>query len=409
MRKLIPAATIVLLGAAVSASPAVAQLRLVPYVSGLDRPVAFAQHPSDPSIQFVVEQVGRVRIIRNGVLLPTPFLDISSDVISGGERGLLGIAFPPNYAISGRFYVNFTRYPDAHTVVARFTRSADPLVATRSSRFDLRWSTALDHIPQPYANHNGGCLEFGPDGTLYIAVGDGGSGNDPHNLAQNTSSLLGKILRVDVRVSDSNPSGFAIPAGNAGLPRPEIWSIGWRNPWKFTFDHPARGGSGAMLIADVGQGSLEEIDYEPAGRAGRNYGWRNREGTRVNVDTVAAAYQPLVNPIHEYGRADGASITGGYVYRGATMSELRGRYFFADFVTRRVWSMRLDINPANGEATQGDRVDHTAELNLSMPLGNVSGFGIDSAGELYVLDYSRGAVLRIGRMPRAPRNLRIIR
>ena len=391
------------------------ELRLVTYVAGLDRPVAFAQDPSDPTIQFVVEQIGRVRIIRNGVLRATPFLDISTDVVSGGERGLLGIAFPPNYGTSGRFYVNFTRRPDgattddvAHTVVARFKRSADPLVADRSSRFDLRWSTGLNHIVQPFNNHNGGCLEFGPDGMLYIALGDGGSANDPQNHAQNTSSLLGKILRVDVGVSDTHPTGIVIPAGNAGLPRPEIWSIGWRNPWKFTFDNPSRGGTGAMVIADVGQGTWEEIDYEPAGRSGRNYGWRNREGAHTHILTTPPAYLPLTDPIHEYSHAEGASISGGYVYRGAAMPDFHGRYFFADFVKIRVWSVKLTVG-TSGEATASGRVEHTTELQASSVLGNVSGFGVDSNGELYVLDYSRGAVRRIARAPRAPTNLRIIK
>lgn len=404
MRRVPVAAAVALFGSLAAAPQALAQLQLTRYVSGLQRPVAFAQHPGDPAVQFVVEQAGRVRVIRNAALLPAPFLDISTHVVSGGERGLLGIAFPPDYAATGRFYVNFTRAPDAHTVIARFTRSRDPLVADPFSRLDLVWSDGLNHIRQPYANHNGGCLEFGPDGMLYIALGDGGSGSDPQNFAQNTSSLLGKILRVDV--SGNSPSGFTIPPGNAGLPRPEIWSLGWRNPWKFTFDAPAHGGTGAMLVADVGQSRWEEIDYEPAGRSGRNYGWRNFEGAQEHVNTVPPASVPLTNPIHAYGHADGRSITGGYVYRGA-MADLRGRYFFADFVTRRVWSLKIHLN-GSGDATASDLVDHTAPLHASYPLGNVSGFGMDAGGELYLLDYG-GSVLRLTRIPCPPTNVRIVR
>jgi glucose/arabinose dehydrogenase len=241
---------------------------------------------------------------------------------------------------------------------------------------------------------------------LYIALGDGGSGNDPAIHAQNTSSLLGKILRIDVRGSQA--AGFVVPAGNAGLPRPEIWSIGWRNPWKFSFDHPSRGGTGAMLIGDVGQGSWEEVDYEPAGRSGRNYGWRNREGAHAHFSAPPPAYLPLIDPIHEYSHLEGQSITGGYVYRGRNLPELTGRYFFADFVRRRIWSIRLTVNGATGEATGTDRIDHSAELATSRAFGNVSGFGIDSAGELYVLDYT-GSVLRMAGVPRVPTSLRIIR
>lgn len=410
-------AAVALIGLISGVSPAVAQLRAITYVSGLQRPVAFAQHPGDASIQFVLEQAGRIRIIRNGVLLPIPFLDISDRVVSNREQGLLGIALPNDYSTSGRFFVNYTRSPDGHTIVARFKRSAaDPLVANKASLFPLRWSTGLDHIPQPFANHNGGCLEFGPDGMLYIALGDGGSGGDPGNRAQNTSELLGKILRIDVRVPDSDPTGFTIPAGNPSLPgtngrpaRPEIWSIGWRNPWKFTFDQPARGGTGAMLIADVGQGRWEEIDYEPAARGGRNYGWRIVEGGHPFDTSLPAAYGPLTYPIYAYGRSDGASVTGGYVYRGTALPHLRGRYFFADFVTRRVWSLGFDVNANTREANVTDRLDHTAEIMVTTPLGGVSGFGLDAAGELYVLDWTRGIVLRLVSAPRAPTNLRIIK
>ena len=390
-------------------STASAQLRAVVYASGFSEPVAFVQDPSDPTTQFVVEQAGTIRVIREGAVQSTPFLDIRSVVLAGGERGLLGLAFPPDYATSGRFYVNFTRAPDGHTVIARFRRSSNPLVADAGSRFDLRWSTGIAFIPQPFSNHNGGCLVFGPDGFLYIGMGDGGSGNDPENFAQRTDQLLGKILRIDVSVPDGNAQGFAVPPGNAGFARPEIWSLGWRNPWKFSFDDPARGGTGAMVVADVGQNAFEEISYEPAGRSGRNYGWRNREGAHDNVTSIPPQILPLVEPIFEYTHAVGQSISGGFVYRGSSMPADRGRYFFADFVARRVWSIALAVNPSTGEATASNLVEHTQELGGAGAVGNVSGFGVDAAGELYVINYSAGSILRLTRGPATPANLRLIR
>ena len=405
MRRAALAAAVLVL----TSSTASAQLRAVVYAAGFDEPVAFVQDPSDPGTQFVVEQAGLIRAIRDGAVQSTPFLDIRGVVLAGGERGLLGLAFPPDYATSGRFYVNFTRSPDGHTVIARFRRSSNPLVAEASSRFDLTWSTGIAFIPQPFANHNGGCLVFGPDGFLYIGMGDGGSGDDPQNFAQRTDQLLGKILRIDVSVPDGNSQGFVVPAGNAGFPRPEIWSLGWRNPWKFSFDDPGRGGTGAMVVGDVGQGAFEEIDYEPAGRSGRNYGWRNREGTHNNVATIPPQILPLVEPIFEYTHAVGQSISGGFVYRGSTMPTDRGRYFFADFVARRVWSIALTVNVSTGEATASNLVEHTQELGGAAGVGNVSGFGVDASGELYLINYSAGSILRLTRGPATPSNLRIIR
>jgi glucose/arabinose dehydrogenase len=391
------------------AADAWAQPRVHVHSSGFAAPVAFVQDPSNASVQFVVEQGGRIRAISNGVVQSTPFLDLSSSILGGGERGLLGLAFPPDYAVSGRFYVNFTRSPDGHTVVARFRRSANPLVADPGSRFDLVWSTGLSYIPQPFANHNGGCLAFGPDGFLYVAVGDGGSGNDPQNYAQRTDQLLGKILRLNVGVADGHPQGFVVPPGNAGLPRPEIWSLGWRNPWKFSFDLPSMGGTGAMLVADVGQGAWEEINYEPAGRSGRNYGWRNREGAHNYVTTIAPSVLPLVDPIFEYAHSVGHSISGGYIYRGSAMPEMRGRYFFADFITRRVWSVGLSVDGTTGEAAATDQREHTSQLGGSDNVGNVSGFGLDAAGELHIISYSTGRILKvISLVPLAPLNLRIV-
>jgi glucose/arabinose dehydrogenase len=383
----------------VHSGPALAQLRRATYVTGLAQPVAFVQDPSDSSVQYVVQQGGLVRVVLNGTLQTTPFLDLRTVISSGGERGLLGIAFPPDYAVSGRFYVDFTN-PSGDIVVARFKRSGGtPLVADPASRFDIRWSTGERVIRHPlFSNHNGGTLQFGPDGYLYVAVGDGGSSNDPNHNAQNMASLLGKLLRIDVSVPDGNPAGRAIPPDNpfpSGA-APEIWDIGLRNPWKFSFDDPFRGGTGALVIGDVGQNAWEEIDYEPPARGGNNYGWRNREGAHDNVTSLPPAFQPLVDPTYEYSHAVGASVTGGYVYRGTALgAAFRGRYVFADFVAAKIWSLALTIDPGTGRATASDLRDHSATLTP----GNVSSFGVDAAGELYFVDYSNGAIVRIDAAP----------
>jgi glucose/arabinose dehydrogenase len=380
------------------------------FASGFSAPLEFVQDPSDRSTQYVVEQGGRIRVLRSGVLQAQDFLNLTSSVTSGGERGLLGLAFPSDYATSGRFYVNFTDL-NGNTVIARFRRSSNPLVADAASRFDLRWN-GVPYIQQPFANHNGGHLAFGPDGYLYVGMGDGGSGDDPYNNAQNPGTRLGKLLRIDVSVPDSDASGYRIPPGNpfASSAVPEIWSFGVRNPWKFTFDDPALGGTGGMLIGDVGQGAWEEIDFEPAGRGGRNYGWRNREGSHPHVETAPPAYLPLTDPIYEYDHTVGSSVTGGYVYRGTGLpATMRGRYFFADFISGRVWSVALSYT-ASGDAAASGLIEHTAELGGTATLGNVSSFGRDAAGELYILSYSRGVVLQvIGPAPPPPTNLRIIR
>ena len=389
------------------------RLRSRVYAAGFSSPVAFVQDPLDRSVQFVLEQSGRIRVVRSGTVLPTDLLDLRNVVLSGGERGLLGLAC----ASDGRLFVNFTDR-SGNTVVARFRRSSDPLVANAASRFDLRWGGTTPFIAQPFANHNGGHLIFGPDGYLYVGLGDGGAGDDPDHRAQNPSELLGKMLRIDVNVADSHASGYQIPPDNpfvSGGPvsaRPEIWAFGLRNPWRYSFDDPARGGTGALLIADVGQDSWEEIDYQPPNRGGRNYGWRNREGSHPNVTSRPAAYQPLIDPIFEYDRAAGQSITGGYVYRGRALgSEFIGRYFFADYVARRVWSIALNVD-SQGEARASGLVEHTADLGGSGALGNISSFGIDADGELYIVSLSRGEIISLAGAlspPPTPTDLRIIR
>ena len=330
------------------ASEGHAQLRSRAHASGFTLPVAFVQDPTDRNVQFVVQQGGRIRVVQNGAVLATDFLNVASSISCCGEQGLLGLAFAPDYADSGRFFVTFTN-PAGNNVVARFRRSSNPLVADPTSRFDLLLGGTQRFVTHPFANHNGGHLAFGPDGYLYIGFGDGGSGNDPDHRAQNPNELLGKMLRIDVNVPDANNAGYVVPADNpfvGGCPvaaRSEIWAFGLRNPWRYNFDDPARGGTGALVIADVGQNAFEEIDFEPRGAGGRNYGWRNREGAHDNVTSRPPAYRPLVDPILEYGRSEGQSITGGFVYRGqALAASFRGRYFFADYVAGRIWSLALN-------------------------------------------------------------------
>jgi glucose/arabinose dehydrogenase len=395
---------------AASAQP-LQTITATPYVSGLSSPVAFIQDPSTPDVQYVVQQGGRIRVVRRnanrtGTLQATDYLTLGGAQIStGGERGLLGMACPVDYASHGYCYLNFTN-PNGHTVIARYRRSlANPLVADVASRLDLRWSDGARTITQPYSNHNGGTLRFGPDGYLYIGMGDGGSGNDPEHRAQDPTTLLGKMLRTDVHVAAANTDGHLVPDDNPFVDnapvdaRPEIWAFGLRNPWKWSFDDPRLGGTGAMLIGDVGQGAREEIDYEPAGAGGRNYGWRNREGTVEGITDLPLAYEPATDPIFDYpsnqSAGFGDSVTGGAVYRGLALDPAWvGRYFFADFVSGRVFSLALAVNATTREATASDLREHTAELGGTGLLGNVAAIEADADGELYIVSYS-GTVFRI--------------
>jgi glucose/arabinose dehydrogenase len=395
------------------AMPAHAQLQGQVYASGFQSPVAFVQDPTDRNVQFVVEQRGRIRVVRNGSIVGTDFLSLEGSVACCGERGLLGLAFAPDYASSGRFYVNFTN-TSGDTVVARFIRSSTPTLADPLSRFDLQLEGTRRFVSQPFSNHNGGHLAFGPDGNLYIGLGDGGSGNDPDHRAQNPNELLGKMLRIDVNVPASDSSGYRVPQDNpflgASIARDEIWAFGLRNPWRYSFDDVTRGGTGALVIGDVGQNAREEIDYEPHGAGGRNYGWRNFEGTRENV-TSRPLFSMPTGPIFEYGRSDGISVTGGFVYRGARLgAAYRGRYFFADY-SGRVWSLALTIE-TSGEARASDRREHTTELGGSTVLGLISSFGVDAGGEIYIVNHSVGRIVRITApltAPPSPTGLKIVK
>lgn len=388
-------------------SAAQAQLRARLLASGFNRPNGVVFDPVVPGAIYVVDQSGLVRTFLNGVERPTPFLDLRS-VVSGGndERGLLGLAFPPDAATSGRVFVNFTNRTGAgNTVIARFTRStADPLVVDPASRFDLQFPNGTGgrqgFITQDFSNHNGGNLVFGPDGYLYIGMGDGGSGDDPNNRAQSPDTLLGKMLRLDV--SGNAPNGYTIPptnpvpAGNMTYMNlgalEEIWAFGLRNPWRYSFDDVGPGATNALMLADVGQGDREEIDIEPAGQGGRNYGWRVYEGTLENtrVPALGPAYLPLRNPTFEYTHAVGQAITGGYVYRGSALgAAYRGRYFYADCVQGKIFSLAWSLDGMTGEAVAGTNTEHTAEMGG--PFRCIGSFARDPNGELYFMDFGYSA------------------
>ena len=386
------------------ATPASAQLLAAsPVVSGLTGgPLGFVQNPTFSNTQHVLEKVGRILVLQNGAILPQPFLDIIAKVDSAGEKGLLGLAFAPDYNASGRFFVHYVSNEPGrqnHTVIARFTRSAgNPLVADPASQFDLVWPGGTNFIFQPYPNHKGGRIMFSPDGYLYFALGDGGSGGDPENRAQDPSTLLGKMIRININVPVGHPQGYIVPPDNPFVSTPgvlpEIWAFGLRNPWQWSFDDPSRGGTGAIVIGDVGQGAWEEINYEPPNAGGRNYGWSIREGSHdFRPDRVPFNNMPLTNPIHEYDRDVGSTVIGGFVYRGSALGSFYfGRYFFADIGSNRVWSMQLNINPATGAATAGTITDHTAALGAGAQA--IASFGVDASGELYTVSLA-GSVYRI--------------
>jgi glucose/arabinose dehydrogenase len=359
----------------------VSALTTIRVASGLQLPV-FVTAPRTDSRLFIVEQRGVVRIWRPGGLVTQPFLDIDSIVvnISGNdERGLLGLAFHPEYPDSPFAYVNFVDNIQ-RTRIARYRLSNDP------NRLDRNSKHILLTIAQPFANHNGGNLAFGPDGYLYIGMGDGGSGGDPGNRAQSDTTLLGKMLRIDV---DHPAMGlpYGIPPGNPfGAPgdgkRDEIWSKGWRNPYRWSFDRT----TGDLWAADVGQEMWEEVDFEPAGTGGRNYGWKIKEGYDCYNSPETCDSTGLTRPIHVYSHGEGCSITGGFVYRGAAMPSLAGTYFFADFCSATIWSLRYD------GATVTELTDRTGDLapGGGLSIRNISGFGEDGFGELYLVDRGSG-------------------
>ncbi|MEQ8763625.1 MAG: PQQ-dependent sugar dehydrogenase [Planctomycetota bacterium] len=356
--------------------------------TGFTSPIFVTAAPGDYERLFVVEQTGRIKIIKNGQTLATPFINLSTRIRNGSERGLLGLAFHPNYESNGFFFVNYTRSGDGDTVIARYQVTADPEVA------DFNSEQILLTVDQPFSNHNAGMLAFSPvDGYLYIGMGDGGSGNDPGNRAQTTSELLGKMLRIDV---DGGPP-YGIPPSNPfvgpGDPLDEIWTIGLRNPWRYSFDSQ----TGDLWIADVGQNVREEINFQAASSpGGENYGWRCMEGFRcTGLSGCTCNDVALTLPIRDYDHSGGnCSVTGGYVYRGCNIPDLDGTYFYADYCTGRIWSLKY----VNGQ--ESDFQERTSELDPpSGTINNVSSFGQDNFGEVYIVDID-GDIFRI--VPQTP-------
>lgn len=342
--------------------------------TGLSSPVYLTSPPGDARL-FVIEQGGRIRIIENGTLVTTPFLDISSRISTGGERGLLSVAFHPSYKTNGFFFVYFTA-TNGDIRVERYSVSANPNIANAAS------SKLIITAPHSSAsNHNGGLATFGPDGKLYLGLGDGGGGGDPFGNSQNKATLLASLLRIDV----DNGDPYSIPAGNPFIgvtgAKQELWAIGLRNPWRYAFDRA----TGLLYIADVGQDKFEEVDVVPATQAGVNYGWNVMEGLSCyNATTCTQTGFKL--PVIDYSHSDGScSITGGFVYRGSTMPEIAGHYFYSDYCLGYLKSFRYD----NGTAAD-------ARTWSVGSLGNITSFGEDASGELYMTS-SNGRVYKLVR------------
>ncbi len=353
--------------------------RLVEVASGFSRPLDLTHAGDGSGRLFVVEQSGQIKIVQDGQVLPEPFLDVSDrispEALGNGytERGLLGLAFHPNYAENGFFFIDYTDH-NGHTVIARYRVSEDD-----PNRADPQSAEPILYVQQPYANHNGGQLAFGPDGYLYVSLGDGGSGGDPESNGQNLRTLLGTLLRLDVDTEAGE--GYVVPEDNPFVDRkdarPEIWAWGLRNVWRFSFDRA----TGDLYMADVGQNKWEEINFQPAdSQGGENYGWNAYEGSHPYSGKEPAS--EVVMPILEYGHENGwCSVTGGYVYRGEALPGLQGYYLYSDWCTGTIWAAQRDEN--------GDW-----QSLISLESGRqVSSFGEDEDGELYLVDYA-GSVLR---------------
>jgi glucose/arabinose dehydrogenase len=383
--------------AAAFAAPAAAQVGLTTtrVASGLAQPVFVTAPPGDTNRLFIVEQgsSGSARIkvldLGTGVVSPTLYLTLSG-IAAGGEQGLLGLAFHPDFASNGYLYVDYTNAAGS-TVIARYTANAP--YATSTS-VDPASATTLITILQPFSNHNGGWIGFGPDRYLYIAMGDGGSGGDPGNRAQTiTNQLLGKMLRIDVNGDDfpaDATRNYAIPPTNpfVGIVGDdEIWFYGLRNPWRDSFDRL----TGQMYIGDVGQGAIEEVDVAAAGVGGLNFGWRCMEGTQCTGSGGCTCNSPaLTLPVHQYTHSSGCSITGGYVYRGTALCGVQGTYFYSDYCSATITSFRF-----NG-TTVTNVTNRTSELapGGGLAINSVSSFGEDASGELYICDHG-GEIFKI--------------
>ena len=351
--------------------PAAVGLELV--VDGLDFPVWLTSPPGDSRL-FVVEKDGRVVVVEADALLPEPFLDLRGQVSTGNEQGLLSMAFHPDYAANGRFFVNYTD-PAGDTRIVEFRVSDDP------DRADPGSARTVLTIDQPFSNHNGGLAIFGPDGMLWIGTGDGGSGGDPRGNGQNLGALLGKLLRIDV----DGAQPYAVPGDNPFLgtagARPEVWAYGLRNPWRFSFDRE----TGDLYIGDVGQNRIEEVNAVRGAGEGRNYGWNVMEGSRCFEPSEGCDEDGLTLPVIDYDHDEGCSVTGGTVYRGSEVPDLVGVYLYSDYCGGFVRSFRFDGSRA---------VDERRWPQLEPPDNEVVSFGEDADGEVYVLT-AGGAVHRI--------------
>jgi glucose/arabinose dehydrogenase len=367
-------------------------LLLEPVVDGLDHPVLVTAPPGDRRL-FVVEQTGRIRIVDEGRLLPEPFLDLTDRVSTvPGEQGLLGLAFHPDWARSSRFYVYYTALGEESPyldVLAEFT--APSAIADRADPGSER---RLFAEPDPHKGHNGGAIGFGPDGYLYAAIGDGGGGGDPGDDAQDLTDVLGDMIRIDVDgggEGDGEPP-YRIPPGNpyaggAGGTRPEIWLSGMRNPWRWSFDRA----SGELYIADVGEGTVEEVTLVPAGQSGLNLGWNRIEGDTCYSDPDCASgdyLAPLVT--FRQGASGACAVIGGHVYRGACYPDLAGAYFYADYCTARVFTLRVE----HGVLVDGP-TDVSADLDPGNQLARISSFGEDARGEMYLVTRESGRLFHI--------------
>jgi glucose/arabinose dehydrogenase len=345
-------------------------------VDGLAAPLAITSAGDGSGRTFVVQQGGQIRIVRDGKLVATPFLDISGRITTGGERGLLGLAFHPNFPSDPRLFVDYTD-TKGDTQVSSFTVDpATPDVADPASEVRIL------HVTQPFANHNGGAVVFGPDGFLYISMGDGGSGGDPQGNGQSLNTLLGKILRIDIDHTDGGRA-YAIPAGNPFASRsdamPEIFLYGLRNPWRMSFDRA----TGDLWIGDVGQNLWEEIDVARSGTSGQNFGWNTMEANHCFSPASDCVQTGLTLPVAEYSHDAGCTVIGGNVYRGSAQAALVGGYLFADYCSGTIWA----IDPA------GDTL-RTPTI-VGQGSGNISSFGEDESGELFATDISGGRLLRV--------------
>lgn len=382
---------VLLIGAAI-ASPAVAQMKAVRIASGLAVSVYACAPAGDTDRIFIIEQPGRIRILKHGVVLPTPFLDVGAKVSNGYELGLLGLAFHPNFDSNGYFYISYTRAADNASMLERYR--VDPATPNRAD--PLSAVVVAGPVAQPQTEHNAGCLQFGADGKLYWSIGDGGGANDsgpghpPVGNGQSGQTLLGKISRFDVDIPFPH-----IPPDNpflqeAGI-RDEVWALGYRNPWRFSFDRE----TGDMWVGDVGQVVREEINFEPAGAGGRNYGWKCMEGTVcTQLSNCACAAPQFRSPLEEFDHSFACAVIGGYMYRGCSMPSLRGTYFYGDYCSGRVWTFTYDRNTG----AKGPVIEVTSQIapGGGMAIDEIGSFGEDGNGELLIVDLD-GEIYRLTR------------